>query len=47
MGKARIYAGARASNVDIKVNDYATVLGQNGGLEITATEIAEATKTIE
>ena len=35
------------SNIDVKVNDYATVLGQNGGLEITATEIAEATKTIE
>ncbi len=35
------------TNVDAKINDYATVLGQNGELEITATEIASSTKTIE
>ena len=35
------------SGLDVKINDYATILGQDGKSEITAKEIAKATKTIE
>ena len=35
------------SNVDVSINDYATVIGQNNGFEITASEIADCAKTIE
>ncbi|MBQ7977970.1 MAG: alanine racemase, partial [Clostridia bacterium] len=32
---------------NVKVNDYATIIGKDGDLELTATEIAKQCKTIE